>query len=39
MATMLETSQVERGGAPPPPAATLIGFRLSATEPGRGIGR
>ena len=38
MATMLDAiRQVARGEAPPPPVATLIGFRLAAVEPGRAV--
>ncbi len=36
MATMLDLiRRVERGEAPPPPVAALIGFRLASVEPGR----
>jgi uncharacterized protein (TIGR00369 family) len=38
MGRMLDViQQVERGEAPPPPVAVLIGFRLAAVEPGRAI--
>jgi uncharacterized protein (TIGR00369 family) len=38
MARMLDLIQrLERGEAPPPPVAVLIGFRLAAVEPGRAI--
>ena len=38
MATMLDAiRQVARGEAPPPPVATLIGFRLASVEPGRAV--
>jgi uncharacterized protein (TIGR00369 family) len=38
MATMLDViRRVERGEAPPPPVAALIGFRLASVEPGRAI--
>ncbi len=38
MATMLDTiRQTARGETPPPPVATLIGFRLASVEPGRAI--
>ena len=36
MATMLEQiRKVQEGAAPPPPVASLLGFRLTAVEPGR----
>jgi uncharacterized protein (TIGR00369 family) len=38
MATMLDLiRRLERGEAPPPPVAALIGFRLASVEPGRAI--
>ena len=38
MAKMLETiEKVRRGQIPPPPVAGLIGFTLSAIEPGRAV--
>ncbi len=38
MAKMLETiEKVRRGEIPPPPVAGLIGFTLSAVEPGRAV--
>jgi len=38
MTTMLDAiRQVARGEAPPPPVATLIGFRLASVEPGRAV--
>jgi uncharacterized protein (TIGR00369 family) len=38
MAKILETiEKVRRGEIPPPPVAGLIGFTLSAIEPGRGV--
>ena len=38
MPTMLDAiQQVLRGEAPPPPIATLIGFTLTAIEPGRAV--
>jgi len=38
MATMLEAiRRVQRGEAPPPPAATLIGFTLREVDPGRAV--
>jgi len=38
MAKMLETiEKVRRGEIPPPPVARLIGFTLSAVEPGRAV--
>jgi len=38
MARMLDDIQAMiRGEAPPPPIATLIGFRLHAIEPGRAV--
>lgn len=38
MATMLELMRMAmRGEVPPPPIATLIGFRITAVEPGRAV--
>ena len=38
MATMLDQiCRMERGDAPPPPVAALVGFRLTAAEPGRAV--
>ena len=38
MPTMLELMRmVMRGVAPPPPIATLIGFRITSVEPGRAV--
>jgi len=38
MPTMLELMRkVMRGEAPPPPIATLIGFRIASVEPGRAV--
>jgi len=38
MARMLDLiRRLERGEAPPPPVATLIGFRLASVEPGRAV--
>ncbi len=38
MAKMLDAIQATvRGDVPPPPIATLIGFRLSSIEPGRAV--
>jgi uncharacterized protein (TIGR00369 family) len=38
MATMLDAiRRIERGEAPPPAVATLIGFRLASVEPGRAV--
>jgi uncharacterized protein (TIGR00369 family) len=38
MATMLELAQqVLRGEVPPSPVARLVGFRLTAIEPGRAV--
>jgi len=38
MPTMLELMRkVMRGEAPPPPIATLIGFRITSVEPGRAV--
>src|SRR5919109_5496650 len=38
MATMLEAIlKMQRGEAPPPPVASLIGFTLREAEPGRAV--
>src|SRR3954447_19109770 len=38
MATILELAQkMQRGEAPPPPIARLLGMRLAAIEPGRAV--
>ena len=38
MATMLAAIQkIQRGEAPPPPVASLIGFSLREAEPGRAV--
>src|SRR5881275_672036 len=38
MATILELAQkVQRGEAPPPPIARLLGFTLKEIEPGRAV--
>jgi uncharacterized protein (TIGR00369 family) len=38
MPTMLDLiRKMQRGELPPPPVATLVGFRLTAVEPGRAV--
>jgi uncharacterized protein (TIGR00369 family) len=38
MARMLDLiMKIQRGELPPPPIATLIGFRIAAVEPGRAV--